>query len=59
LQSTRQLVQKDTAEVAKNEKKRIWKKKKAFEENPNTTDVQKVDILYRLERKKLEILCLE
>jgi DNA primase len=59
LQSTlAQLVQKDTAEVAKNEKKEF--EKKAFEviKNPNTTDVQKVDILYRLERKIIEILLL-
>ena len=59
LQSTlAQLVQKDSAEVVKNEKKEL--EKKAFEviKNPNTADVQKVDILYRLERKIIEILLL-
>jgi DNA primase len=59
LQSTlAQLIQKDTVEIAKNEKKEL--EKKAFEviKNVNPVDVQKVDILYRLERKIIEILLL-
>jgi len=59
LQSTlSQLIQKDTVEVAKNEKKEL--EKKAFEviKNVSPADVQKVDILYRLERKIIEILLL-
>ena len=59
LQSTlAQLVQKDTIEIAKNDKKEL--EKKAFEviKNVNPADVQKVDILYRLERKIIEILLL-
>jgi DNA primase len=59
LQSTlAQLIQKDTIDVAKYEKKEL--EKKAFEviKNVNPADVQKVDILYRLERKIIEILLL-
>lgn len=59
LQSTlAQLIQKDTVEIAKSEKKEL--EKKAFEviKNVNPADMQKVDILYRLERKIIEILLL-
>lgn len=59
LQSTlAQLVQKDSAEVVKTEKKEL--EKKAFEviKNGSPIDGQKVDILYRLERKIIEILLL-
>ncbi|MBC5839985.1 DNA primase [Flavobacterium sp. F-380] len=59
LQSTlAQLVQKDSAEIVKTEKKEL--EKKAFEviKNGNPVDGQKVDILYRLERKIIEILLL-
>lgn len=59
LQSTlAQLVQKDSAEVVKSEKKES--EKKAFEviKSGNPVEGQKVDILYRLERKIIEILLL-
>jgi DNA primase len=59
LQSTlAQLIQKDTAEVVKSEKKES--EKKAFEviKNGSNVEGQKVDILYRLERKIIEILLL-
>ena len=59
LQSTlAQLVQKDSAEVVKSEKKES--EKKAFEviKSGNPVGGQKVDILYRLERKIIEILLL-
>ena len=59
LQSTlAQLIQKDTVESAKNDKKEL--EKKAFDviKNVNPADVQNVDILYRLERKIIEILLL-
>ena len=51
-----QLVQKDNAEVGKKQKQEY----KALEvvKNENPTDAEKVDILYRLERKIIEILLL-
>jgi DNA primase len=53
-----QLVQKDIAEIGKKQKQ----EQKAFEivkdENPEAIAIQKVDILYRLERKIIEILLL-
>jgi DNA primase len=53
-----QLVQKDIAEMGKKQKQ----EQKAFEivkdENPEAVAVQKIDILYRLERKIIEILLL-
>ena len=51
-----QLVQKDVAEVGKKQKQ----DQKAFEvvKNENPVESQKVDILYRLERKIIEILLL-
>ena len=57
LQSTlAQLVQKDISEVGKKQKQ----DQKAFEvvKNENPIEAQKVDILYRLERKIIEILLL-
>jgi DNA primase len=57
LQSTlAQLVQKDVAEVGKKQKQ----EQQAFEvvKNENPIDSEKVDILYRLERKIIEILLL-
>ena len=57
LQSTlAQLVQKDVAEVGKKQKQ----EQQAFEvvKNENPVDAEKVDILYRLERKIIEILLL-
>ncbi|MDO8317185.1 MAG: DNA primase [Flavobacterium sp.] len=57
LQSTlAQLVQKDVAEVGKKQKQ----EQKAFEvvKNENPLEAEKVDILYRLERKIIEILLL-
>ena len=57
LQSTlAQLVQKDVAEVGKKQKQ----EQQAFEvvKNENPIDAEKVDILYRLERKIIEILLL-
>ena len=57
LQSTlAQLVQKDVAEVGKKQKQ----EQKAFEvvKNVNPLEAEKVDILYRLERKIIEILLL-
>ena len=49
-----QLVQKDVAEVGKKQKQ----EQKAFEvvKNENPVEAEKVDILYRLERKIIEIL---
>ncbi|MDP3681101.1 MAG: DNA primase [Flavobacterium sp.] len=51
-----QLVQKDVVEVGKKQKQ----EQKAFEvvKNENPVDAEKVDILYRLERKIIEILLL-
>lgn len=51
-----QLVQKDTAEIGKKQKQEY----KALEvvKNENPTDAEKVDILYRLERKIIEMLLL-
>ena len=51
-----QLVQKDVTEVGKKQKQ----EQKAFEvvKNENPVEAQKVDILYRLERKIIEILLL-
>jgi DNA primase len=51
-----QLVQKDIVEVGKKQKQ----EQKAFEvvKNENPVDAEKVDILYRLERKIIEILLL-
>lgn len=51
-----QLVQKDTAEVGKKQKQEY----KALEvvKNENPADAEKVDILYRLERKIIEMLLL-
>ncbi|MDI6031965.1 DNA primase [Flavobacterium sp. LB2P84] len=51
-----QLVQKDIVEVGKKQKQ----EQKAFEvvKNENPLDAEKVDILYRLERKIIEILLL-
>jgi DNA primase len=53
-----QLVQKEVAEIGKKQKQ----EQKAFEvvkdENPEAIAIQKVDILYRLERKIIEILLL-
>jgi DNA primase len=51
-----QLVQKDTAEVGKKQKQEY----KALEvvKNENPADTEKVDILYRLERKIIEMLLL-
>jgi DNA primase len=51
-----QLIQKDTVEVGKKQKQEY----KALEvvKNENSTDAEKVDILYRLERKIIEILLL-
>ena len=57
LQSTlAQLVQKDVSEVGKKQKQ----EQQAFEvvKNENPIDAQKVDVLYRLERKIIEILLL-
>lgn len=57
LQSTlAQLVQKDVSEVGKKQKQ----EQQAFEvvKNENPIDAEKVDILYRLERKIIEILLL-
>jgi DNA primase len=57
LQSTlAQLVQKDVSEVGKKQKQ----EQQAFEvvKNDNPIDAQKVDVLYRLERKIIEILLL-
>jgi DNA primase len=57
LQSTlAQLVQKDVSEVGKKQKQ----EQQAFEvvKNENPLDAQKVDVLYRLERKIIEILLL-
>ena len=57
LQSTlAQLVQKDVAEIGKKQKQ----EQKAFEvvKNENPIDIEKVDVLYRLERKIIEILLL-
>ncbi|MDD2675669.1 MAG: DNA primase [Flavobacterium sp.] len=57
LQSTlAQLVQKDVSEVGKKQKQ----EQQAFEvvKNDNPLDAQKVDVLYRLERKIIEILLL-
>ncbi len=51
-----QLVQKDVVEVSKKQKQ----EQKAFEvvKNENPVDAEKVDVLYRLERKIIEILLL-
>jgi DNA primase len=57
LQSTlAQLVQKDVSEVGKKQKQ----EQQAFEvvKNENPIDAEKVDVLYRLERKIIEILLL-
>ncbi|MFE3866915.1 DNA primase [Flavobacterium sp. LS2P90] len=57
LQSTlAQLVQKDVSEVGKKQKQ----EQQAFEvvKNENPIDTEKVDVLYRLERKIIEILLL-
>ena len=57
LQSTlAQLVQKDVSEIGKKQKQ----EQKAFEvvKNENPIDIEKVDVLYRLERKIIEILLL-
>ena len=57
LQSTlAQLVLKDVAEIGKKQKQ----EQKAFEvvKNENPIDIEKVDVLYRLERKIIEILLL-
>ena len=59
LQSTlAQLVQKDSAELVKTEKKEAEQKAFNVIKNVNPAEVQKVDILYRLERKIIEILLL-
>ena len=51
-----QLIQKDTTEAGK----KVKQEQKAFEvvKNENPVDVQKVDVLYELERKIIEILLL-
>ncbi|MFV5702271.1 DNA primase [Flavobacterium sp. XS2P12] len=56
LSTLAQLVQKDVVEVGKKQKQ----EQKAFEivKNENPVDAEKVDILYRLERKIIEILLL-
>ena len=55
-----QLIQKDNVEVAKKQKNPDASGQKPFEvvKNENPIDVEKVDILYRLERKIIEILLL-
>ena len=55
-----QLIQKDSVEVAKKQKNPDASGQKPFEvvKNENPIDVEKVDILYRLERKIIEILLL-
>nr|WP_309758039.1 DNA primase [Flavobacterium sp.] len=55
-----QLIQKDSVEVAKKQKNPDTSGQKPFEvvKNENPIDVEKVDILYRLERKIIEILLL-
>ena len=55
-----QLIQKDSVEVAKKQKNPDGTGQKPFEvvKNENPIDVEKVDILYRLERKIIEILLL-
>jgi DNA primase len=51
-----QLVQKDTAEVGKKQKQQYKALEIVKSENP--ADVEKVDVLYRLERKIIEMLLL-
>lgn len=55
-----QLIQKDSVEGAKKQKNLHGTGQKPFEvvKNENPIDVEKVDILYRLERKIIEILLL-
>ena len=55
-----QLIQKETIEVAKKQKNSDASGQKPFEivKNENPLDIEKVDILYRLERKIIEILLL-
>lgn len=55
-----QLIQKDNVEGAKKQKNPDGSGQKPFEvvKNENSIDVEKVDILYRLERKIIEILLL-
>lgn len=55
-----QLIQKDNVEGAKKQKNPDGTGQKPFEvvKNENSIDVEKVDILYRLERKIIEILLL-
>ena len=55
-----QLIQKDVVEIAKKQKSPDVSGQKPFEvvKNENPIDVEKVDILYRLERKIIEILLL-
>ncbi len=55
-----QLIQKDVVEVAKKQKNTDSSSQKPFEvvKNENPIDLEKVDILYRLERKIIEILLL-
>ncbi len=55
-----QLIQKDIVEVAKKQKNPDGTGQKPFEvvKNENPIDVEKIDILYRLERKIIEILLL-
>ncbi|WP_369752521.1 DNA primase [Flavobacterium sp. WC2409] len=53
-----QLVQKDVVEVGKKQKQEQGKKSFEVIKNENPVEAEKVDILYRLERKIIEILLL-